>query len=262
VSSEEWVTDPAASRGRGLAEIFHDIEAGTITLHGTRVGIIRNTVESRTGIMRQLRPAYRTTSPGDLKSAPVKDVEKLLIDIGTFHFLACLALNRRYGEDATARKVAAGDIWKIAAGGLEFSSLLDQEAPLPSGQNGFGSLEKFAQSFNPNRAAMLRPWSQHLPAKPINFEPLARSVLTKIALSNGNKSCYFTTDESFVGLAYHPVRKGDILCILFGCKYPVVLRPQDGTRYKFIAPTYTDGIMEGEFLGDSNSVKTEEFVLV
>jgi hypothetical protein len=59
------------------------------------------------------------------------------------------------------------------------------------------------------------------------------------------------------------VQEGDVLCILDGCKYPVVLRPQkdDIGRYKLVTVSYVDGIMDGEFLRNHNLGRTGEFVI-
>jgi hypothetical protein len=38
---------------------------------------------------------------------------------------------------------------------------------------------------------------------------------------------------------------GDIICVLFGCSLPVVLRKKNG-YYNFLGECYVHGIMEGE----------------
>jgi hypothetical protein len=48
-----------------------------------------------------------------------------------------------------------------------------------------------------------------------------------------------------MGLAPTDVRKGDLICILFGCSFPVALR-QEGYHYIFIGAVYLHGWMNGE----------------
>ena len=43
---------------------------------------------------------------------------------------------------------------------------------------------------------------------------------------------------------------GDVICVLFGCDMPVVLRKIDENSYTFIGGCYVHGIMEGEAMRD------------
>jgi len=58
----------------------------------------------------------------------------------------------------------------------------------------------------------------------------------------------FLTDELDIGLGYATVKKGDVVCILMGCKAPCVLRRSEGLeqgRYRFVGLCYLDGWMDG-----------------
>jgi Heterokaryon incompatibility protein (HET) len=55
-----------------------------------------------------------------------------------------------------------------------------------------------------------------------------------------------TTETGYIGLGPLASRKGDKVCVLFGCSTPVVLRPLPNGGYKFIGECYVHGIMEGE----------------
>ncbi|KAF8859694.1 HET-domain-containing protein [Acephala macrosclerotiorum] len=234
VTNRRRILREGASRGQGFAEAVHEPEAGAIKLRGIRLGLIHSVVESTTGVMRYMAPIYKTISQKDLEEAPVTDVTKLLQDTFLFRIHATTALEMRYGFNEAARKVAAGDIWKVAAGGHGFNSLHKERGQQFHGMQPFGLLETFAQRVHPARADLLGPYSQTLPAEPTDFDfvPFAREACINIAQYTGKKSSYFTTDVGDIGLAYNLVQKGDVLCILFSCKYPVVLRPQkDDTMY-------------------------------
>ena len=61
------------------------------------------------------------------------------------------------------------------------------------------------------------------------------------------------TEQGRLGLAPHVAKKRDLICILFSCSVPIVLRPQQdadtGEKYfQFIGESYIHGIMEGEAL--------------
>ena len=61
------------------------------------------------------------------------------------------------------------------------------------------------------------------------------------------------TNRGLIGMAPHRAQKGDIVCILFGCSVPVVLRGRSGEEeYEFIGECYVDGFMNGEALAHSH----------
>ena len=57
-------------------------------------------------------------------------------------------------------------------------------------------------------------------------------------------------------------RKGDIICVLFGCSIPVLLREQEEGTYQFIRECYLDGFMNGEVLDKARGLREVEFRLV
>jgi len=66
-----------------------------------------------------------------------------------------------------------------------------------------------------------------------------------------------TTTNGYLGTAPEAVLKGDILAILYGCNYPVVLRPC-GDCYMLIGESYIDGAMDGELVEAMNRGEFEE----
>ncbi|TKA67881.1 hypothetical protein B0A55_09700 [Friedmanniomyces simplex] len=72
----------------------------------------------------------------------------------------------------------------------------------------------------------------------------------------------FATSNGFLGLAATAVVEGDMIALIKGCKWPVVLR-QSGSYWAFKGICLIHGIMEGELLqvwGDVE-LKEEDFVL-
>jgi len=51
-----------------------------------------------------------------------------------------------------------------------------------------------------------------------------------------------------LGIVKKNVRPGDLICILFGCSVPVILRSDgDGSRqYEFLGESYVHKVMDGE----------------
>jgi hypothetical protein len=56
---------------------------------------------------------------------------------------------------------------------------------------------------------------------------------------------FFISHNKYMGLAPVDIQKGDLICILFGCRVPVVLRRVED-HYIFIGPAYFHGWMNGE----------------
>jgi hypothetical protein len=71
-----------------------------------------------------------------------------------------------------------------------------------------------------------------------------------------------TTEKGYIGMVPELCRRGDLICVLFGCSVPVVLRPKDG-HYLFIGESYVHGLMDGEAVEDFKKgvYKVEEFEL-
>jgi len=50
-----------------------------------------------------------------------------------------------------------------------------------------------------------------------------------------------------IGVAPETAEEGDYICVLLGCKVPVILRPV-GDKFKIIGDAYVNGFMNGEAL--------------
>jgi hypothetical protein len=61
--------------------------------------------------------------------------------------------------------------------------------------------------------------------------------------------------KTLFGLAPKEAEDGDLVCILFGCTVPVILRPiEDLGLYKLIGEAYVHGVMDGEAMVSSKVV--------
>lgn len=91
----------------------------------------------------------------------------------------------------------------------------------------------------------------------------SKSVFSRIrGVMGGKVRRLMVTKEGFLGVAPRRAQKGDIVCVLFGCSVPVVLRKHDNNdEYEnlceFVGECYVDGIMNGEALALER--KTQDF---
>ncbi|EME40089.1 hypothetical protein DOTSEDRAFT_158763 [Dothistroma septosporum NZE10] len=56
------------------------------------------------------------------------------------------------------------------------------------------------------------------------------------------------TNTGHVGMVPQTARKNDIVCVLFGCSVPMVLRPVGDGTHKVVGEAYVHGFMDGEAL--------------
>jgi hypothetical protein len=61
------------------------------------------------------------------------------------------------------------------------------------------------------------------------------------------RSCIMTT-QGYLGSVPNATEVGDVICILYGCKVPYVLRPVDG-HFFLVGDAYIHGIMDGQAMG-------------
>ena len=73
----------------------------------------------------------------------------------------------------------------------------------------------------------------------------------------------FVTNSAFIGLGPASMGPGDIVAILHGCTWPVILRPH-GERYKILGTCYTHGAMDGEIVRErqAQDVQPQTFIVV
>jgi hypothetical protein len=143
------------------------------------------------------------------------------------------------GPETVNAKIASGDIWKLIANGRVIDELL------PDSVASYSALED----------ARTRTYFGNEDCQ------LLTQAYEKIMSLNLRNLRAFATDTGFVGSSYSAVEVGDVVCILFGCRLPVVLRPMDEGTYTLVDAVYVDGIMGGEFLVDGERYAESKFIL-
>lgn len=63
------------------------------------------------------------------------------------------------------------------------------------------------------------------------------------------------TKRGHLGLAPDTAEKGDMVCILYGCSVPVVIREADNGNHELVGECYIDGMMDGAALTVQTSEK-------
>lgn len=73
--------------------------------------------------------------------------------------------------------------------------------------------------------------------------------LSKIRFHSRNRSLIYCED-GYIGLSPRYTLPGDVVCVIFGCAYPLILRLAKGCQFQLVGACYIHGFMHNEvFLG-------------
>lgn len=135
-----------------------------------------------------------------------------------------------------------GSLLEAYARAITFNRLGDQHEPLRQSIPSIGDAKAFLENFN-NLAAT--PGDQTIDALPT---PILRYIMNAGDAFIGR--CFFTTDEGYIGLAPRDSRPSDTVCIMLGCRLPLILRRMKRTerspQWQVVGQCYIQGLMCGE----------------
>lgn len=249
-----------ASTGRDMTPMVYDKFAGIIQVTGTRVGRIKYSQMATTEAFSTYNNSEKMLKDLELRKFVEMSLKKVFDDIGQFIKHSDRAWARRLdGNGSIIGYVEC--IFNVFSTGLDTSGNMTifELLPIISKEADLELLQKSASRLNTIKSAIKHDWTE-LIHRAHELEEYVLFSYLDMADSTAGK-CYFTTDSGYSGVAGHAVEEGDVLCILFGSKYPAVLRPQSDGKFTLVTFTYTLDIMKGELLADSNSVIDEVFTL-
>ena len=131
-------------------------------------------------------------------------------------------------------KVLAGDVWRIVAGGCQRNNEELWEAISGDGAEYRTMYNIAGHRFEPS---ITDAPNIHTARKRIQY--LARKFV--------NNKSFFVTDTNYAGSASKSIQSGDVICVLFGCKHPLILRPYEDDTYRIVTAAYVHDIMTGGY---------------
>ncbi|CAN9446056.1 unnamed protein product [Alternaria alternata] len=101
------------------------------------------------------------------------------------------------------------------------------------------------------------------PDHPKGIKPKVLLHHLRLAVLSLEQRALITTESGRLGLAPAAVRQGDVVAILFGCSFPLVLRPCFDDMYQVIGECYVHELMDGRMFSQERDgqVPQREFVL-
>lgn len=70
----------------------------------------------------------------------------------------------------------------------------------------------------------------------------------------------FSTEARYIGLGPAEMRAGDVVFVLYGGRFPFVLRPTVDQKYNLVGYAYVSGIMDGEAVSAFKETQTFEII--
>jgi hypothetical protein len=280
-------TDDGSTTGRRLQWIKHNPYKARIKLPGTIVGCIK---------LIATCPKYDEScnlSENEIKFLRFMRTQTLWAKNGIW--------KTRLNSSQASAKVAAGDIWRVIANGQHIEYILDEAPVLEDIYAALAVLSqleldlidqlvawvdiatgeptempKYMQRYE-DKCGQVQKYNTKLQEELqsmfmghvcLNAKALMGTPFDKVwrTLCNLAKICsqevtIFSTDTGYIGSGSADIRRGDYVCILFGSKLPLVLRPSTEGTYRIIDAVYVDGIMGGEFLRDESGYKVTNFII-
>ena len=90
----------------------------------------------------------------------------------------------------------------------------------------------------------------NLDKNPLSNVPSDTKKLLDIVGTFCSKRSFIITDEGYIGIAPKAAKQGDRVCVIFGCRSPLLLRKLSGSQFQVVGQCYFHGMMNGEaFLG-------------
>lgn len=86
-----------------------------------------------------------------------------------------------------------------------------------------------------------------------------RAMVSHASLRIHGKRFAMTSKQDLSCLVPMDTVSGDLICIIYGCDFPVVLR-RSGDKYSLVGEAYVHGIMQGETM--TSKYEVEDFLLV
>jgi hypothetical protein len=260
------MTHDGATTGRAYSGIRHNAIDGTITLGGTIAGIV-GTTQLLFGVSRTESTTVANTHCAVDTPNPLEDIQTplsasaevdilhhrdgLLASMRVFATTAQEAWRTRLPLGMAEAKLNSGDAWRVAANGRHDTDLIPKVPPEPLGLgNKYGLLAHYAKVDTKEKEAHAE------------IARIAYDSITKLQSRHSDQEgCLFTTTSGYVGSGPKKIRSGDIVCILFGCAMPLVMRPRNNGTHRIIGAVYVDDIMSGEFLRDKASYTDSNFII-
>lgn len=256
-----------ADRAMEIGLPSHDMSLGALTVTGVIFGTVATAQLTSTKMTRLQRNRARERRDSSAVLLASEALSSLRSDVADFAEDVELALVARLGEAESYDLLATGEIWRTVSAGRSLDPSVDGQTSLQGEvmdektyADGHWLVEKYIfgawKDNNTTDLSFESPWQVLIPELKVpGLEAWALRRMLDMTLYL-NKAAFFTTSNGYIGTGDRAIEPEDLVCILFGSKLPVILRPHRGS-YRLVSFAYVSGIMQGEFLEDQARVERE-----
>lgn len=256
------VTYPYSCGGLGYSDLDLDLQAGSISLTGFCIGSPSFIPMTASGTQYQdMKPQRELPHEEFMKANPnIMEYFASGMDFVTRGVEA--ALKFRLSENEVLKMMADGVVWETYFAGKAPRSIAD----LHYGADGSAEQPRSVWAVIEAYAAKHYwpaddlPWKSSLAELPGEMEDKIREISAAFPFQDGGTT-FFTTDTGYAGRSRDPLEKGDLVCIIYGSQYPVVLRPR-GDAFELITFAWVHGAMEGQCVTPEARAKERKFCAI
>ena len=217
------ITHEGATAGRKYCGIRNDTEAKNIKLTGTVVGSVEESQMPYTDCHSTLVEEEESVV------VPLQDshndfiVPWLLQAVQKFTIVTKEAWSERFSQETVDKKIDKEDVWRIVTKGMSIYDLKMTDT-FTGSEYEWGVLQ---------RCSTVEVWQNMLSQEAsgsgvdIDFsiaKSFYRIIVGVFSPKEHWKGCLFTTTNGYVASANKETQSGDVVCILFGCTMPLMLR--------------------------------------
>ncbi|KAI7977208.1 hypothetical protein EIK77_005413 [Talaromyces pinophilus] len=254
-------TDFETDRGMARELVTHDASAGSIRISGVEVGEIAMARPS--AFTSNVIAGYRTRIGNGMATAVFLDSYNIIeLEWSKIARIIYDVLRRAVGCDEANRRLASGETWRLLnAGRVLFKQGNRGGSKVTIAEDEFGNgywlFEKYLRDRQAglSNAGAMQPWWDLIPNSNVqNLQSWVVSYMLKMPQTLED-TCFFITKSGLYGISALCVEEGDVLCVLFGCRLPAILRPHKDKKYQLVSFAYVPVIMHGELFTDTSQIQ-------
>ena len=251
--------DPSFNPGLALqGQPAHHPKLGELIIPGKLIGRVLYALPlPKSGSARPPRALSIEKNP-----SKKLDFEAWISLVAEFRSQMYEVLHVRKSQDQVLEVMNSGEVWKIAAAGQPFNhavSHFEEKAPKDGEKWDFRTVERYLTTLSERSGLTGTDVTSTVPTE---MEMAAMTWAYNLFLRSSD-CALFVTDTAYAGRAAHPIREGDVLCMLYGCSRPLVLRKSHRDAYNLVTYTYTHDVKQDDksIAEDIKRLETQEIHL-
>ncbi|KAK4499441.1 hypothetical protein PRZ48_009955 [Zasmidium cellare] len=178
----------------------------------------------------------------------------------------------RFGADKAKQRLAEGEVWKVAFGGHLLFTIVDASCVRAGVEQVTGddrpyeywNVESFIRESCPWYTDTLKDMGMYQEGRGLSRNTTLRRALweTLLVMMQTNYDSWWSgTDSGYITRASRRVKENDVLCVIFGCRQPIILRPRDDGAHELVCLAESDEFHEDHYRTHLEETAEKELIL-